>query len=433
MKSRALRLLTIAVCLIGPVLLAAQSGQVKPLPPVQKPGPVQPQEIHLLTPQARVQMVGTKQVFKGYYSDVSVPMIVDDINRMSVRMPLPAGSYILLDGPISAGVHFGDKVEAQGTVLKPTAQFPKQLRMEQTILRLDAQTQALKVVTKASIKPVPLAPPHLGQQIQTAASRYKIKPDKEHRRTDYAILINGGVDWANYWLSFYNDLVIDYNMLVGRGYDPHNIIVLNADGSDSAPANKDNLAPIGALRVDGAATAAGVRDAFKKIAARIKSNDTLCVLVTDHGGPNSIGLWGESMFRVDFAALVNDIPPCYQMTFLFDICHSGGFIPYLQGPNRIIYAACDADNSAFNSSRGPFGALTSAFVAAMSGVDPCGGSANADENHNAAVSMAEAFNYILKHLDANETPHYNDDDKAPDVTKHLPQGSDGKLGANRYL
>lgn len=433
MKARGIRLLGIAVCLIGPALFAAQSGQVKPVQPAVKPAPVQPQELHLLTPQARVQMIGTKQTFRGYYSDVSVPLIVDDISRMNVRTPLPAGSYILLDGPISAEIRFGDKVEAQGTVLAPTPQFPKQLRMEQTILRLDARTQALKVVTKATVKPIPVAPPHLGQQIQTAASKYKIRLDKEHKRTAYAILINGGIDWPNYWLSFYNDLVIEYNMLLGLGYDPNNIIVLCADGGGSAPPNRDNIPPCGKLKVDGPATADRVKDAFHRMAARIKSNDTLCVLVTDHGGTGKICLWGESMMGPDFAKLVDSIPPCYQMTFLFDICHSGGLVPILQGPNRIIYAACDADASAYNSSRGPFGALTSAFVAAMSGVDPCGGTANADENRNAAVSMAEAFNYILSHLDAGETPHYNDDDKAPDATKRLPRGSDGRLGATRYL
>lgn len=428
----------------GPVMQPQTAPEVKPqVVPMTKPLPVmKPQivpaqtlEIQNLTLQKRLQLVGKSQVIRGFYSNKSVPLIVDDINRMMVREVMPPGTYILLAGAIPANVRHGDKVEVQGVITRPSASDPKHLRGEQTILKLSGAANAIKVITQSTLRPQVAVSPEITKQLVTASSKYKIKVlpgTLPHLTpTHYAVLINGGVNAANNWISFYNDLVANYNMLIGRGYSPANITVINADGGGSF------LMDWGVVHDNYAATATNVDTVFKQLAAKMTALDTLYVMITDHGSPGAICLWGENMSGALFGSMINRIKNYSQMTFSFDLCFSGGLIPNVMGVNRIIIAACDANKSAFDSSHGPFGALNYAVISALTGMTPAAGSAvNADANADGNVSLAETFNYVRGHIDsggAPQTPHYNDDVAPSDTTGELPQGTDGILGATRYL
>jgi hypothetical protein len=159
-------------------------------------------------------------------------------------------------------------------------------------------------------------------------------------------------------------------------------------------------------------------------------------MITDHGGEIGVlCLWGENMSGATFGGLLNAITSCDQMTISFDLCFSAGLIPHVLGVNRLIYAACDADKKAYDSSHGNYGALNYALIAALTGMAPDGGDANADANGDGQISLAEAFNFVRLHIDSRgaQTPHYNDDTALPDTTLGLPQKTDGILGAKRYI
>jgi len=397
------------------------------------------QELRTLTPQVRLQFVGKSQTLRGFYSNKSVPLIVDDINRMSVREPLPPGSYILLSGPIASTIRHGDQLELAGTIVRPTATDALQLRGEQTVLKL-AGAEAIKVVRPSVLRPVAAINPAITQQLVAASSKSRLKiealrlkfdPAWLKKPTHYAVLINGGINFANYWVSFYNDLVVDYNMLLGRGYLPANIFVLNANGGGAPP----GTTPCGSIPVHYAATSANVTKVFNDLTTKILPQDTLTVMITDHGGTGLICLWGENMPGATFGALVNQIKNYSQMTFSFDLCHAAGLIPSVRGANRIIYAACDADKSAYDNKDYHFGALNFAVVSALTGLPPVGPAVNADANGDGAVSLAEGFNYIRLHMNSGgtQTPHYEDDALAPDATAQLPSGPNGVFGLGRFL
>jgi hypothetical protein len=185
----------------------------------------------------------------------------------------------------------------------------------------------------------------------------------------------------------------------------------------------------------------------------------------------------------ELAGLIKALPKCAQMTLAFDLCYAGGLVTQVKGEDRLVFAACDAGESAYDSVHGDFGAMNYALVAALTGVEPggkkggasadtglesraggmgvggasgrgegaespqvgvsgtgsgawgSGGKINADANGDGKVSLAEAFNYVRVHIDASgpQRPHYNDDTAMPDATGKLPVGTDGLLGAKRFL
>jgi hypothetical protein len=429
MKKRFPRHASLLVLAVGLLFIAASLAAALPQTQKAKVVAAQALEIRNLSVQARLQMIGRSATIRGYYSNKSVPLIVDDINRMMVREPLPPGSYILLSGAIPANIRHGDHLEVQGTIIKPTAASPAHLQGEQTVLQLSATPH---VIGMSVLRPTAPVSKLTVQQLRVASSHFQIhRPGTVVIPKDYAVLINGGINAANYWCSFYNDLVISYNMLLGRGYLPSNITVINANGGGAPPGST----PCGSIPVNYAATSANVTTVFNQLAAKMTSEDTLCVIITDHGGTGVICLWGENMSYSTFTNLVNGISHYTQMTFCFDLCHSGGLIPYVLGQDRLVFAACDSNRGAYDSSHGHYGALIYAFISALTGLQPAGGAVNADSNGDSRISLAETFNYVRAHIDSggSQTPHYNDDIAMPDTTGVLPQGSDGSLGAISFI
>jgi hypothetical protein len=419
---------------VAPVMSAPMDMPIGPVVPALRAiGPIQIGQLKL--PQ-RLQLIGKSQAIRGFYSNKSVPLIIDDINRMNVREALPIGSYMLLAGPTPTNLRHGDSVELRGVIARPTAVDPVHLQGEQTILRLGGAADAIRVVTQSALRPVVVVSAAITQQLAVASSKWRIriKPGVLLVPTHYAVLINGGINSANYWTSFYNDLVIDYNMLIGRGYSAANITVLNADGG-GPPLSPPAPAACGTIPVNGAATAANVTNVFHDLAAKMKAQDTLVVMITDHGGTGVICLWHENMSGTTFGNLVNGIANYSQMTFSFDLCHAAGLIPRVLGANRLVFAACDADKSAYDTTHGHYGALNYAVISALTGMAPVGGAVNADANTDGKISLAETFNYVRAHIDSggSQTPHYEDNNASPDTTAALIAGTEGVLGSGAFL
>jgi hypothetical protein len=417
-------------------LAAALLAVVGQFPAAAQPAP-QALELRNLTLQARLQLVGRNTLIRGFYSNKSVPLIVDDINRMMVRQVMPPGSYILLSGAMPANIRHGDRVEVPGVVVRPGAADPAYVRGEETILRTRAG--ATRVLTGSALAPVRVATLS-NQQLQAIAAKIKIKPGVFTMKS-YAVLINGGWDAANNWNSFQNDVQVDCNILKGKGYAPANITILNADGTK----------PVGASdgAVNYSASAAHFRTVFQGLATKMVANDTLYVMITDHGSraynaassqPGHIDSWvclwnHEKIAQTEFGQLIAGITKYSKMTFSLDLCFSGGLIDSLRGTSRLCFAACDKDKSAYDvSSSIHYGALNYAFCTALTGTKPDGsGTVNADTSGDGAVSLAEVFNYVRAHIVASETPHYDDNGAAPDTTLALPQGTEGVLGAASFL
>ena len=431
MKSRSILRSSLAV-LTAAVLLAAVSPPSAPAA-ARAAAAVQAQEIRGLTLQERQKLVGKSAAIRGFYSNKSVPLIVDDIERMSVRKPLPPGSYILIAGTLPAGLRHGDRLEARGAIARPTAADPAQFRGEPTILKLSSAADAVRVIAPSALKMIPAADEETTKRIATASAKFKTedRPGAIHVPRHYAVLINGGQNAANNRVSFYNDLVVSYNLMIGRGCSPDDITVINADGGGAPPGST----PCGRVPVHYAATVKNLRTVFAGLAGKITSVDTLYVMITDHGGEGLVCLWREDISWRDFGALINGIRRCAQMVIAIDICHAGGLVSQVMGERRVVIAACDSGALAMDSSRGDCGGMTFALISALTGMEPTGGTVNADENSDGRISLAEAFNYVRSHVETRhpQRAHYNDDAAMPDATGILPQGTDGIWGAGRYL
>ena len=421
MRDRALRLFLF-------VALVAVLGQIAVAAPL---------EMRNLSLQSRLQLVGKSQVIRGFYSNKSVPLIVDDINRMNVREALPPGSYMLLGGTVPASHRHGDRVEITGTIARPTAaELVGKFRGEQTILRLGGEAGAIRLLTQSTVRQVAAITMAQSQQLVSAASKFR-PPHVWTLAHHYALLINGGINPANNWVSFWNDIVADYDVLVGRGYLRSDITIVDAAGGQHSVTNGGHQQPDIAHPVNYSATRNNVKLALNNLAGKMKSGDTLYVFITDHGGSGCICLWGENMPDSEFGTAVNGITKYSQMVFSFDLCHSAGIIPYVQGDKRVEIAACDAGGSAYDSPYGPYGALNWVFLAALTGLGP--GSppgttpVHADTSGDGWVSMAEIFNYARVKVGEPQTLHYESNTTSPDTTLALPQSCAGVFGDGCFL
>jgi hypothetical protein len=402
------------------------------IPPQARNSVAQVLDLKGLTPQARLALVGKSQVTRGFFSNRSVPMIIDDVSRLNILKQLPPESYILLGGTIPAALRHGDRIEVEGTFTKSGAADPAHLRGEQTFLKLGPAVAPKVLSASTTPKAVAISAAQLAK-FRVSAERFRIKIDKPVHLapTHYALLVAGGIDFANYFVCMYNDLVINYNMLLGLGYDPKNIIVLNSNGSWTS-----SQAPCGTIPVNNSATLANLTSAFTSLAGKMRAQDTLYFSTTTHGGSGgTICLWGQTISAATFAGLVNGITNYSQMTFAMESCHSGAIIPALRGPNRIILASCDPELNSWLTPDGNFAPLNWGVVAAASGLTPAGTVVNADGNSDGKISLAEVFNHLRTHLNttAVQHPHYEDKAAPPDTTAALPQGSTGTFGASKTL
>jgi len=414
-------------------------------------------------------LIGHQIVLDGYYSDASVPMIVSDYNRLSELIPLPPGSYQPVVGQIPATVHAGDHVTWTVNVRAPLATDPAHVRRLTAVLEpvtpTGAATRLATSQVSGVLRPILSKFPH-GIPILTT--------------TRYAVLIVGSVDDYNNFLCFWNDEVAMYKVLIAAGYTPANIYVLyyQGTGRDSqipvySPADKPHIDAV-----------------FQLLAGKMGANDSLYVMLDDHGGgflkqANSESGWGmysgvwntngdepkdisEAFYNTDFnnngektdwlgvnqvlctlgwqnsttangiknddfAADVNLIKNYRCMAFQMNQCFSGGFIEALKGPKRLMMSEANKDQCGWCQIAG-YSHFFYRYIAALRGSYPDTGVAvNADLNHDGKVSLEEAYLFARPFVTGEDEPWYCDDGSGVPVDIPGQGNSQGALGKTLFL
>jgi hypothetical protein len=403
-------ILTISIFLI--IFVMAGWGQVqKPTQPPQKATPsIQLLSISKVRGPEMAKFLNKQVTIEGFYYDGSIPMVIDDIKRVYVDTPLPPESYVPIVGPKPAGLKLGDKVSLTGTLLKPTPQDHPSIQREPVILRIERLEQ-LKILQSSSIsfRPLPEFRP------------YQPPVDLPDR---YAVLISGGGDPANNHIRYWNDLKTMYNILRSNGYAAQRIYVIYADGVP-----RDSSIP-----VHYRARPESITTIFNSFSREMSDNDTLYIMLNDHGAPNALCLWYVNLSNTDFANEVNKISRYSHMVIQMKQCYSGSFVPPLTRARRTVMSSCAATQLSYAHSSLQFGEFTYWYFAALTGRKPDGsGNVNADSNNNGKISILEAYNFARSNDRAPETPHFEDNGTPPAVSGPVPSGGDGNLSASLYL
>ena len=164
--------------------------------------------------------------------------------------------------------------------------------------------------------------------------------------------------------------------------------------------------------IEYAATKENLSKVFSELATMITPKDQLVLFVVDHGGydrdnlqSSYICLWGKDvrLYPEELSEMLKSINAGY-MTLVFGQCNSGGFIPYLQADNRLVMAACQADESSFCRMEEPYDEFVYQWTSALAGCTPYGDSVDADYDKNGVVTLLEAYRY------AEENDGYKDGD-----------------------
>ncbi len=353
-----------------------------------------------------------KQVtIEGFYYDGSIPMVIDDIKRVYVDTPLPPESYVPIVGPKPPGIKMGDKISITGTLLKPTTKDHPSVQRESVIIRIEKLDQ-LKILQPSSI---PIF------RLRAESKPYRPPVDLPDR---YAVLIAGGWNPASNHVRYWNDLATMYDILRSTGYAAQNIYVIYADGVP-----RDSSMP-----VHYSATRANIANVFNELSGKISGNDTLYIMLNDHGDLNRLCLfWYGYMTNTDFARELNKVHPKCTIIQMKQ-CYSGSFIPPLTGVGRIIMSSCAANQLSYAHSSLIFGEFTYWYFAALTGRKPdFTGNVNADSNNNGKISILEAYNFARSNDTKPETPYFEDSGVPPAVTGPIPSGRDGYLSDNLYL
>jgi len=403
---------------------------------------------------------------EGYYYDGSIPMVIDDIDRVKLNLPLPDESFVPVVGAIPANLQSGDRVSISGKLFHPTIADPISIRGERTAVRISDAT-TVKVLQPSRLSRLPM---HI-------TKIPGLKPIWPHR---YAVLIAGCINPSNNHARYWNELVYMYNILIGRGYNPANIYVFYADGHPRTGAAPSPFSVIYA------ATQANISGIFDQLAAKVTALDDVFIFTDDHGGGlatapidashpaglyggvvvpgggdatdekyseaalnmdiNGDGqknatvavdqvlcLWGENMRDDDFAAQVNKINRVKTIAVVMEQCFSGGFIGDLRGSNRILMSAATSDQCSWAyHANYDYNEFSFWFLAALSGQKPDGsGVVDADSNHDGKISILEAYSFARAHDAVAETPWYDGDGIAP--AHSYPNNTEAGLGINYVL
>ena len=187
----------------------------------------------------------------------------------------------------------------------------------------------------------------------------------------YAVIICTEDPQTEYFQSLWGSTALIYTALTEYGFDEDNIFLhyqigesmygndFNGDGNDDD--------------IDYWATESKISKTFKNLAGEyspsapyynpnipeLDNNDKLLVIVNTHGRyPSMMSDYASIMVPQSeynagsFAGDVRNID-CQQMTFLFQSCHSGGFVdPLIDDPqavckNRVVHAACSLEEVSF--------------------------------------------------------------------------------------
>lgn len=363
-----------------------------------------------------MRSIGKEIMVEGFYYAGSIPMIVDDIERTYSNIEMPPDSYMVLTGLRPTGIRSGDKISVTGIIRKPKAGDPKQILEETVIMQgMDIRKISASNINKnRTTNPLDRLKEHMGNLIPFPVTNKKVASSSPRDRLrermsipsaekiealgrgamnpakKFAVLIAGGGDYSNNHIRYWNDLLCMYQILRSSGYPAENIRVIYHDGFEPDDSVEGKVS--GTMPIDFAANRGNIARVFNELAATVRNNDTLFIMINDHGGglltkksgsyePGlhnaqfdaygettedlileaefkwdfnedgdktdslrvdesfSLGPGRGRMYDDDFAVEVNKIKDYQTMIIVMEQCFSGGFIDDLRGPNRIIISA----------------------------------------------------------------------------------------------
>jgi hypothetical protein len=456
--------LVLALAAQGDGLAGSQTRKLQVAQP-QTQAPVH--KMGAITRNQLLQQVNKSVQIEGFFYNGSIPMVIDNIERVKIDMMLPPDSYVPIVGPLPSGLRSGDRIVIQGTIQRPTAQDPAGVRRESLIIKV----AAAKDISRLKVSVARLE----GRVISAGRIRFAGQVTVLPRQVKYAVLIAGGGDPANNHRRYWNDLKTMYAILTANGYNAANIYVLYADGT----------ARDAGMPVNYSASKANIATVFNLLASKMTGFDKLYIMLNDHGGglmttatggypaglyggfndtngdetgeayneatynidmtgdgdkndsfkvDETLSLWGEKISDEEFAAEVNKIGNYATMIIQMKQCFCGGFTADMTRTNRIIMASASPEQVSWAHSSLDFGEFTYWYFAALTGNKPDGGGAvNADANGDGKISILEAYNFARANDGRTETPFYEDNGIKPSHSGAVPNGGDGTLGSTTFL
>jgi hypothetical protein len=170
---------------------------------------------------------------------------------------------------------------------------------------------------------------------------------------------------------------------------------------------------------DKQATKGAVEKWLTDSAAKVKSNDTVVVLLIGHGSFDgsvaAFNLMGPDLTAADYGKLLGKFTT-QRVVFVNAASSSGAFLPSVAAPGRVVITATKTGGERNETAFGEY--FTAAF-----------GDDAADRDRNGHVSIAEAFDYARTKV----TQEYQE--KRLILTEHavMDDGGEGKLAAAVFL
>ncbi|TXT60301.1 MAG: hypothetical protein BAJALOKI1v1_1290002 [Promethearchaeota archaeon] len=140
---------------------------------------------------------------------------------------------------------------------------------------------------------------------------------------------------------------------------------------------------------DSQATEAVIDNAFNEISSEINSSDVFMFYYSGHGYNGgilqSLYLYDSSLYsELELNSQLNSLN-CAEKYVVLDTCHSGGFIPSIQGSGRYIMTSCETTKSSYSTSELDNGIFTYYFLKSQKTAT--------DLNGDEVLSMEEMFLY----------------------------------------
>ncbi len=257
-------------------------------------------------------------------------------------------------------------------------------------------------------------------------------PENAFAANTYAVILSGGKNKNSNNARYWNDCSFIYQTLTKKYRVPKgNVKVLMSDGTDpavdmcrevgdpyiSSPLDLDDD---GNPEIEYSATKANLRRVFSELSNELGDEDHLFVYVIDHGGydyqkkSSYICLWNdEKLYPEELNSYLDGCEAGY-ISIVMGQCYSGGFVEPLRADNRLVMAACSADDLSYGCEDLPFDEFVYHWTSAVNGVTAFGDKISADGNADGNVSLGEAYTYarqkdVYSNGDnpyASETPTY---------------------------
>jgi hypothetical protein len=212
-----------------------------------------------------------------------------------------------------------------------------------------------------------------------------------------ALLLSGGISREQDRLRYANDVAAYHRLLVETyGYGAEDVRICAGPGS---------ARPLVAGGKSGLATAATRKNVLESLAwlAELEAGDLAFLMVTDHGDPDGMSLWGKGRFISPAELTAALRPSAATKVLVFGQCHAGIFGAGDYGP-AVVCCACAADGSSYPRPRPAPGveALHNEFLyqfaGALQGVYPDGlALPGGDLAAPPRVSVGDAFRFAFAH------------------------------------